>query len=60
VRGGRGGQKARGKPTTTRAARAARVWRARLDETELEELKAGASLKLKLGPYKVETLKLEF
>jgi alpha-mannosidase len=38
----------------------ARIWKARLDETEIEELPTGSTLKLRLGPCKVETLKLEF
>ncbi|MEM4454159.1 MAG: glycoside hydrolase family 38 C-terminal domain-containing protein [Thermofilaceae archaeon] len=38
--------------------KAMRVWRARLDETPIEALGAG-EVKLRMGPYKVETLRLE-
>ncbi len=36
-----------------------RVFRARLDETPVEELAPSSELKLRVGPYKVETVKVE-
>jgi len=37
-----------------------RAWRARLDEREVEELRGGLdAVRLRIPPYKVETLKLE-